>query len=109
MEDKSTTIHVDPRGDLSLLVEYGNKETKLTKTYIVSTSVMCIASPVWCTMFDPEGRWAKASSCNEGDFRMLDDNPDELLITPGYRSLKLRPNPFFPDFGRTPKYRGALR
>ena len=55
MEDKSTTNHVDPRGDLSLLVEYGNKDTKLTKTYIVSTSVMCIASPVWCAMSDPEG------------------------------------------------------
>ena len=80
MEEQPLTIIVDPRGDLKLLVESEDKKTKRTRIYVVSASVMCIASPVWCAMFDPEGRWAIASSNSKECFRMLEDDPDALLL-----------------------------
>ena len=81
MEDQHPTIHVDPSGDLNLIAECPNPEEDepVTKTFVVSAKVMCLASPVWKAMFDPSGPWAKRSSGTEG-VKMLEDDPDALLI-----------------------------
>lgn len=80
MEDHSTTIHVDLSGDLDLLIEYEDAKTKATiiKTFVVSTKVLCLASPVWKTMFDPKGPW-NIQPGEEG-FSMPEDDPNALLI-----------------------------
>lgn len=45
--------------------------------FVVSSKVMCLASPVWRAMLDPQGHWAKQPS---GVFSLLEDDPDALLI-----------------------------
>ena len=79
MENEQSIIHVDPSGDLRLIAERINENTKakVTRTFLVSTKALCLASPVWKTMFDPQGPWARQN--NEG-FKMLEDDPNALLI-----------------------------
>lgn len=81
MEDQQSTIHVDPSGDLSLIVEWKDDDTKatITKTFVVSSNAVCLASPVWKATFDPHSPWAKQTSNQEG-FRMLEDDAEALLI-----------------------------
>lgn len=80
MDSDPATVYLDPSGDLGLSVDYEALEGEKirTKTFVVSTSVMCLASPVWRAMFDPQGHWAKQSSHKE--FYLLDDDPDALVI-----------------------------
>lgn len=68
MEDQPSTV-LDPAGDVQLSTE--------TQTFLVSSKVMCLASPVWRAMFDPQGPWAKRSST--GPFSLPEDDPDALL------------------------------
>ncbi len=81
MEDQQSTIHVDPSGDLSLIVEWKDDDTKatITKTFVVSSNALCLASPVWKATLDSHGPWAKQTSNQEG-FRMLEDDAEALLI-----------------------------
>ena len=68
MEDQPSTV-LDPSGDLRLSTG--------THTFLVSSKVMCLASPVWRAMFDPQGPWATQSS-SPGPFSLPDDDPDAL-------------------------------
>lgn len=70
MEDNSSTIFLDPSGDMRLITS--------TQEFVVSSKVMCLASRVWRAMCDPQGPWAKQSS--EGIFNLPEDDPDALLI-----------------------------
>lgn len=47
------------------------------KTFLVSSNAMRLASPVWRTMLDPEGRFMEA---NAKEVSLPDDDPDALLI-----------------------------
>lgn len=67
-EDQSCPV-LDPSGDLRLSTN--------TQDFVVSSKVMCLASPVWRAMFDPQGHWARHSS---GVFSFPDDDSDALLI-----------------------------
>ncbi|KAF6235845.1 hypothetical protein HO173_006040 [Letharia columbiana] len=67
-EDQSYPV-LDPSGDLRLSTN--------TQDFVVSSKVMCLASPVWRAMFDPQGHWARHSS---GVFSFPDDDSDALLI-----------------------------
>ena len=76
MED-STSIALDPSGDLQLTTD--------TLSFVVSSKAMCLASPVWRAMLDPQGPWAKQSSSSSpssglSSHAMLEDDPDALLI-----------------------------
>ena len=69
------TEHVDPSGDLKLLLKAGNKR----KTLIVSSKVMCLASPVWRTMLDPKGHFKEASPESK-EITLEDDDLEALLL-----------------------------
>lgn len=74
MEDHHSTV-LDPSGDVRL--------TTNTQDFVVSSKVMCLASPVWRAMFDPRGPWVKqssSSSSGESIFNLPEDDPDALLI-----------------------------
>ena len=68
MDDQPCTI-IDPSGDLRLHTD--------TQEFVVSSKVMCLASPVWRAMFDPQGPWAKQAS---DTFNLPEDDPNALLI-----------------------------
>lgn len=68
MEDQPSIV-LDPSGDLRLCTD--------TEAFVVSSKVMCLASPVWRAMVDPQGRWAKQAS---GVCQLPEDNANALLI-----------------------------
>ena len=68
MEDQPCTI-LDPSGDLRLHTE--------TQDFIVSSKAMCLASPVWRAMLDPQGPWARQGS---DTYNLLEDDPHAMLI-----------------------------
>lgn len=65
----------DPWGDIKLLVQAGERQ----KTFVVSSKVMCLASPVWRTMLDPESHYMEANSGN-GEVSLQDDDHRALSI-----------------------------
>lgn len=82
-----TTIHVAPSGDFRLHVQQDSQPdnaglvkvptTNTAKIYIVSSTVMSLASPVWKVLFDPQGQFQEATA---KEAYLLDDDPDMLLI-----------------------------
>ena len=76
MEDvKESIIHVDPSGNLSLLVGTDDNQ----KTFVVSSAALCLASPVWRAMVNPKGHFLEANS--EGRRVSLpDEDPKYLLL-----------------------------
>ena len=87
------TVHVAPSGDIRLLVDVPCKHLKRkrtsskepqetqTKTFVVSSTVMCLASPVWRAMFDPNGHFAEANqSHGHREVEFDGDDVDALLI-----------------------------
>ena len=76
MEDtKESTVHVDPSGNLTLIV--GPEDNQ--KTFTVSSAAMCLASPVWRAMLDPKGHFLEAHS-SDRKVSLPDDNPEALLL-----------------------------
>ena len=76
MEDtKESTVHVDPSGNLTLIV--GPEDNQ--KTFTVSSAAMCLASPVWRAMLDPKGHFLEAHS-SDRKVSFPDDNPEALLL-----------------------------
>ena len=73
MEDREDQpcITLDPSGDLRLQTD--------TQDFIVSSKAMCLASPVWRAMLDPQGPWAKQAS-DTYKLPLPDDDPNALLI-----------------------------
>ncbi len=69
------TVRVDPFGDLRLLVQSGEKR----RTFLVSSKVMCVASPVWRAMLDPKSHFKEASPGN-GEVLFEDDDQEALSI-----------------------------
>lgn len=60
---------------MKLLVQAG--ETR--KVFIVSSKVMCLASPVWRIMLDPRGHFTEANPSN-GEISFEDDDHKALSI-----------------------------
>ena len=76
MEDiKESTVHVDPSGNLTLIV--GPEDNQ--KAFTVSSAAMCLASPVWRAMLDPKGHFLEAHS-SDRKVSFPDDNPEALLL-----------------------------
>ena len=80
--DHNETVHVAPSGDLKLLVDYENEdsESTLSKIIVVSSTVLCLASPVWRAMFDPQGHFMEAKQSGSREVHLADDDPKALLI-----------------------------
>ncbi|KAK4697983.1 hypothetical protein P7C71_g179, partial [Lecanoromycetidae sp. Uapishka_2] len=72
---ENSTINVDPSGDLTLLV--GDPDKEAQQSFLVSSKAMQLASPVWATLFDPQGRFLEA---NAKEVSLPDDDPHALLI-----------------------------
>ena len=68
MEEKPSAV-LDPSGDLRLSTD--------AQVFVVSSKVMCLASPVWRATFDPQRPWAKQPS---GVYDMAEDDANALLI-----------------------------
>lgn len=68
MEAQPCTV-LDPSGDLRLSTD--------AQDFVVSSKVMCLASPFWQAMFDPQGPWAKQSL---GILTLPEDDPNALSI-----------------------------
>ena len=76
MDDiKHNTVHVDPSGNLTLLV--GPADNR--KTFVVSSTAMCLASPVWRAMLNPQGHFLEAHS-SDHKVSFPEDNPESLLL-----------------------------
>ncbi len=89
-ETSEATTYVAPTGDLRLLVTHpkkgeadGTPSKDVTKTLVVSSTVMCLASPVWKAMFDPQGHFKEATwstSAANREVAFPDDDPGALLV-----------------------------
>ncbi|CAD6585271.1 MAG: hypothetical protein ASARMPRED_002116 [Alectoria sarmentosa] len=85
--DEPATVHVAPSRDFRLYVQQDHQpnnadpgkisNTNTTKTYIVSSAVMSLATPVWKILLDPEAQCKEATA---EEAYLLDDDPDMLLI-----------------------------
>lgn len=105
--ENNETIHVAPSGDLTILLsgsaDSSNKRRQLAnkthstspndaqKTFVVSSAVMRLASPVWRTMFDPQGHFMESSS--NGTVHFAEDNPAALLLVLRIAHLQFRKVP----------------
>ena len=83
----STTIYLDSLGDLRLLVKDSDDTWR---TLIVSSSAMCLASPVWRAMLDPKSHFKEAE---KQEVEFPGDDLDALLIILRVAHLKFRDLP----------------
>ena len=88
----STTIYLDSLGDLRLLVKDSGDQWR---TLVVSSSAMCLASPVWRAMLDPKSHFREAE---RQEVEFPDDNLDALLIVLRVAHLKFREVPISVSF-----------
>lgn len=73
--DKSeeSKVYLSPSGNLLVCVG----EKKSTKSFVVSSYAMCLASPVWRAMLDPSGHFQEAS---KSEVHFGDDDASSLLL-----------------------------
>lgn len=105
--NNNETIHVAPSGDLTISL-FGsadslNKRRKLgnrthdvssndvQNTFIVSSAVMRLASPVWQIMLDPQGHFMESFS--NGEVHFAEDNAAALLLILRIAHLQFREIP----------------
>ena len=82
MEPDDITVQIAPSGDLRLLVdcESGCEDSE-TRIYVVSSTVLCLASPVWKAIFDPQGHFLEAkASTGSWEVHFAEDDPEALLV-----------------------------
>ena len=108
-EDDATTIYLVDDGDLRLHVncsrekkeELSNSDSSAVsqKTFVVSSAVMRIASPVWRTMFDPQGPFMDTQrSFTHGEMDLPEDDADALLCILRIAHLQFRKLPETLDY-----------
>ena len=98
------TVHLVDDGDLRIHVTRLSEWKKPLRpsdppivdqqTFIVSSAVMRIASPVWRTMFDPQGHFMESQrSLTHGEMDFPEDDPDALLCVLRIAHLQFRKIP----------------
>lgn len=103
-QNMETTVTLAPNGDLRLLIDCTSEQNKralesdesktFQRTSIVSSAVLCIASPVWDAMFGLNGRFIEAqrhSSPREVHF--AEDDFDALRLVLGIAHLQFKKVP----------------
>ena len=69
------------------------------RTYVVSSVVLSLASPVWNAMFGPHGHFMEAdTSAGSREIRLAEDDPEALLIILRIAHLQFRQLPTALDF-----------
>lgn len=81
--DSGTTIHLAPSRDIRISVscrdECGKGDAR--KAFVVSSAVMCLASPIWSKIFSPAGQFLEAAPCyGIREVRFGGDNAKALLL-----------------------------
>lgn len=108
-EDDATTVYLVEDGDLRLHVNCSRERKKrlkgpdlpvvYQKTFVVSSAVMRIASPVWRVMFDPQGPFMDTQRClTHGEMDLAEDDADALLYVLRIAHLQFRRIPETLDF-----------
>ena len=109
--DDTTTIYLVEDGDLRLNVTCSREREKgqtssdssavYQKTFVVSSAVMRIASPVWKTMFDPQGPFMDTQrSFSHGEMDLPEDDADALLCVLRIAHLQFRSIPETLDYAQ---------
>ena len=108
-EDDATTVYLVDDGDLKLHVNCSRERRKrlrgldlpvvYQKTFVVSSTVMRIASPVWRAMFDPQSPFMDTQrSLTHGEMDLPEDDADALLYVLRIAHLQFRRIPETLDF-----------
>ena len=100
-QDDAMTVNLVGDGDLEIHVSCSSERKKRLRgsdvplvyqqTFVVSSAVMRIASPVWKTMFDPQGHFMDSQrSFTHGVMDLPEDNADALLCVLRIAHLQFR-------------------
>lgn len=102
--ENASNIILAPNGDLRLSVDCSNDQKKraleldeskpFQKTLVVSSAVMCIASPVWDAMFGINGRFIEAQRpSGPREVHLAEDDFDALRVILGIAHLQFKKVP----------------
>ena len=108
-QDDAMTVNLVDDGDLRIHVTCSSERKKRLRgsdlpivyqqTLLVSSAVMRIASPVWRTMFDPQGHFMESQrSSTPGEIDFPEDDPDALLCVLRIAHLQFRKIPETLDY-----------
>ena len=110
--ENTETVHIAPSGDLRIILSGSTDSSSMRrklgretndaspndvqKTFVVSSAVMRLASPVWRTMLDPQGHFMESSS--DGTVHFAEDNAAALLLILRIAHLQFRKVPDVLEF-----------
>lgn len=80
-QDTSDTIKLDPEGDAIFAIKKPASDQEETTTFLVSSKVLSLASPVFCKMFSPqfqEGTRVRNGECPR--ITLEDDDPTAMDV-----------------------------
>ncbi len=108
-QDDAMTVNLVDDGDLRIHVIRSSERNERLRgsdpplvdqeTLVVSSAVMRIASPVWRTMFDPQGHFMESQrSFTHGEMDFPEDDPDALLCVLRIAHLQFRKVPETLDY-----------
>ena len=108
-QDDAMTVNLVDDGDLRIHVIRSSERNEHLRgsdpslvdqeTLVVSSAVMRIASPVWRTMFDPQGHFMESQrSFTHGEMDFPEDDPDALLCVLRIAHLQFRKVPETLDY-----------
>ena len=100
-QDDGMTVNLVDDGDLKIHVTCSSERKNRLRgsdlplvdqeTLVVSSAVMRMASPVWRTMFDPQGHFMESQrSFTHGEMDFPEDDPDALLCVLRIAHLQFR-------------------
>ena len=106
-QDDALTVNLVDDGDLRIHVtrkkhlRTSDLPIVTQQTFLVSSAVMRIASPVWRTMFDPQGHFMESQrSLIHGEIDFPEDDPDALLCVLRIAHLQFRKLPKTLDYAQ---------
>ncbi|KAK0516482.1 hypothetical protein JMJ35_001085 [Cladonia borealis] len=106
-QDDALTVNLVDDGDLRIHVtrkkhlRTSDLPIVTQQTFLVSSAVMRIASPVWRIMFDPQGHFMESQrSLTHGDVDFPEDDPDALLCILRIAHLQFRKIPETLDYAK---------
>ncbi len=108
-QDDAMIVNLVDHGDLRIHLNCSSERKKRLRgsdvplvyqeTFVVSSAVMRIASPVWKTMFDPQGHFMDSQrSFTHGEMDFPEDNADALLCVLRIAHLQFRRIPETLDY-----------
>lgn len=71
-----STVHLDPSGDLTLFI---GEATDTQATAIVSSRAICLASPIWRAMLNPDNSFKESNPANQ-EITFPEDDAEAFMI-----------------------------